>query len=78
LQQARPSQQDEPSQQVFAPKALAVKANIKARLIRAVLSFFIVILLLKISELFLGDESPGCGKQRSLNQKDTNADVQIC
>jgi len=41
LQQACP-QQDEPSQHVFAPKALAVKANIKAAPIRAALSFFIL------------------------------------
>jgi hypothetical protein len=40
-QQACPWQQDEPFQQVFAPNALVVKANIKAMPARAALSFFI-------------------------------------
>jgi len=46
-QQAGSSQQDEPSQQVFAPKALAVKTNIIERPSRAEMILFIVFSKLK-------------------------------
>jgi len=68
-------QQDEPSQQVLAPKALIVKANIKATPVRAELSRFIVFLHSEISNVCSWRRIAGPRKQVSLNQKDMDAEV---